>query len=92
MDCYTAQNTTNGDDMAFNWKALTAATNILKGVAPAIKSWVFSDGKFQKTRAIMLAVFFALLVLSIDYIGSEQTSMAVKMLDDISDIVGYIQQ
>ena len=52
------------------------------------KKVIFVDGKFNPTRAIMIFVFLITIIISISYIGVDNTSDAVDLLDDISDVIG----
>lgn len=69
--------------------ALIAKT--IASIGPKLKGWVFADGKFQKTRAGMLLVGFALVALSIHLIGPENTAIALNLLDSLSDMIGYVE-
>jgi len=57
--------------------------------APNIKSWLFSDGKFKPLRALIIALFFVLILLSVHFFGFEATERNIDLLDEISDVIGY---
>lgn len=66
--------------------------NIFKAVAtigPGIKSWIWADGKFKLSRAVVLIA--ALLILSVmyHYLGDKGVAAVLAHLDEISDIIGY---
>lgn len=63
----------------------------LATAGPSIKSWVFADGKFQKSRAIILLLGFCLISASMYFFGVDNTAIALDMLDELSDIVGYVE-
>lgn len=73
-----------------NPKLLNLVGLVMK-VGPKLKSWLFADGKFQPTRALYLLLFFVALGGMVYFIGPEQTEVVVDMLDDVSDIVGYVE-
>lgn len=68
---------------------LLSILSIVKEVGPSIKSWIFADGKFSRNRAITLIGALALLCAAIYFVGAENVAIAVDMLDDVSDIIGY---
>lgn len=75
--------------MAINIRAIASLVNVFSGIAPKIKGWIFSDGKFQPVRAICLLLFFIVIAVSASYIGVEDTGVVIDMLDDVSDMLGY---
>lgn len=74
-----------------NPKSLSFILNTIVSVGPKLKSWVFADGKFQPARALYLLLFFIALGVMAYVLGPEQTEVVVDMLDDVSDIVGYVE-
>lgn len=62
---------------------------ILTSVLPKAKEWIFSDGKFQVQRALVLLLALALLGVMTHYLGADTTTEVVDMLDDVSDVIGY---
>lgn len=58
-------------------------------IAPAVKGWIFSDGKFNVKRTILLLIFLVVLGLGYHFIGEEGVNFALEHLDDVSDIIGY---
>ena len=70
---------------------LTLLTKMVTGIAPKIKGWIFADGKFQKTRAVILLVGFGLIALSVEYFGAANTQISLELLDALSDMVGYVE-
>lgn len=62
--------------------------NLLSAV-PKIKSWIFADGKFTPVRALILLAFLIVIMLGYNYLGIEETNMAVEALDEASDVIGY---
>jgi len=65
--------------------------NFFVTAGSSIKSWIFADGKFQKTRAIILLAGFAMISASMYFFGAENTKEAIELLDQFSDIVGYAE-
>lgn len=54
-----------------------------------IKNWIFSDGKFNPIRALILLCSFILLLLSLRYFSHDDIIFALDQLDELSDIIGY---
>lgn len=65
--------------------------NLIVSALPSIKGWIFSDGKFKPSRAVVLIVMAVLLGLSYHHLGKDGTESVIEMLDDVSDIVGYAE-
>jgi hypothetical protein len=63
----------------------------LIGAGPSIKSAIFSDGKFKQKRAVILLVGFVLITGSMYFFGADNTEMAIDLLDDLSDSMGYAE-
>ncbi len=70
---------------------LTVIARVVAGIAPKIKGWIFADGKFQKTRAVILLVGFGLIALSVEYFGAANTQITLELLDALSDMIGYVE-
>lgn len=62
---------------------------LLLNILPNIKGWLWADGKFSLRRGLTLLGAGAGLGASIYFLGAENTTILVDMLDDISDIIGY---
>ena len=69
-----------------NW---LKSLKILTSVGPTLKSWIFADGKFSPKRALILLITLVVLFLGIHFIGVENVTSAVDMLDEVSDVIGY---
>ena len=63
-------------------------TAVIK-IAPLVKGWIFSDGKFNLQRSIMLLLFFVALMVGVYVMGVDTVSDTVDILDDVSDQLGY---
>ncbi|MBY7699345.1 hypothetical protein [Vibrio harveyi] len=61
----------------------------LAKLLPKLKEAIFSDGKFNKVRALWLALFFLLITMSIKFVGLNVTEQAIEALDELSDLIGY---
>lgn len=59
-------------------------------VGPSLKRWIFSDGKFQTKRAIILLVSMVLLMIGYHFIPHEMTAI-IDSLDKVSDMIGYAE-
>lgn len=70
---------------------LSAITKLVTSIAPKLKGWIFADGKFQKTRAVILLVGFGLIMLSVEYFGAANTQISLELLDALSDMIGYVE-
>lgn len=60
-------------------------------IAPMVKQWIFSDGKFNINRALILLAFFIALLAGCYFLGVDTVSQTIDMLDDVSDQIGYSQ-
>lgn len=60
-------------------------------IAPKIKGWVFSDGKFQPNRAGVLLIALIILVVGSVFMDVEHIHAVTDALDEISDIIGYVE-
>lgn len=56
-----------------------------------VKSWIFPDGKFSLERTIVLLVALAILLFASAILSPEQLTLAVELLDEVSDIIGYAE-
>ena len=72
-------------------KRLVTVVKLISTIGPNIKRWIYSDGKFNSSRAAMLIVALLVVMVSLQLIGPENTQLAIKMLDEISDIFGYTE-
>lgn len=61
------------------------------GILPSLKGWIFADGKFKPIRALILLASFIVLLFSINYFGAAEVEIALDMLDEVSDIIGYAE-
>ena len=62
--------------------------NVAMMVGPKIKSWIYSDGKYNKSRVVILII--ALVVITIGYIFiPHEMPYVIEALDQVSDIIGY---
>ena len=64
---------------------------IIAAFGPTIKKWVFSDGGFKSDRAFILLLSAVLLVLGVDYFGAATIEIAFELLDEFSDMLGYVE-
>lgn len=67
------------------------ALKALITIGPSIKQWIFSDGKFQTKRAILLLVALVILMFGYHFIPHEMEYI-IKSLDEVSDMIGYSMQ
>ncbi len=65
--------------------------NVVAKIGPKVKGWIFADGKFQKTRAIIMLVGFGLIALSVECFGAANTQISLELLDALSDMIGYVE-
>lgn len=75
-----------------NFKFIAKALGMFKGIAPAVKAFVFADGKFRKDRAIILLVAFVLIMLSVNFMGAATVEQSIELLDDFSDVIGVVTE
>lgn len=54
-----------------------------------LKMWLFADGKFQLDRAVIILLGFIILLVAIHVFGFAQVEVAIELLDELSDIIGY---
>ncbi len=74
-----------------NIKLFSVILNATTKIAPKLKSYNFSDGKFNKTRGAYLLAFMIALGTMAYFLGVEQTEQVVEMLDDVSDVIGHME-
>lgn len=60
-------------------------------VLPNLKSFIFADGKFQAVRALYLMMFMVIIGGMVYFLGFEETAQIVDLLDDVSDLIGYVE-
>lgn len=68
--------------------------SVFKAVAPLMKSmrlWLMSAGKFSTNRAYILLLFFIIVLIGINYIGLEEVTEAIELIDEISDLIGVVE-
>lgn len=68
---------------------LMKAVKAVAMIGPGLKSWIFSDGKFNMQRAMVLIVGMVILSVMYHALGPEGVSFVMDMLDEFSDAVGY---
>lgn len=68
---------------------MKAGVQLLIGLAPSLKGWIFADGKFKPLRGLILLGFFVILTFTVCLVGLDNTAIIIEMLDDVSDILGY---
>lgn len=73
-----------------NIKGLLVGLKMALPFVGDFKKMIFVDGKFHPTRAFMLFVFLIVIIVSIGFIGAENTNEAVDLLDEISDVIGEV--
>lgn len=66
-----------------------ALIRLALSILPSLKGWIFADGKFKPIRALILLVSFVVLLFSVNYFGAADVEIALDMLDEVSDIIGY---
>ena len=59
------------------------------GIIPNIKKIIYSDGKFNKGRSAVLLVGLIIILISLKYLGVSDTIIAIGLLDELSDSIGY---
>lgn len=64
---------------------------MLGRMAPKLKGWIFSDGKFQPSRAAYLLAFFIAIMAGGHLFGWDNIAIAIGLLDEVSDAVGYAE-
>ena len=75
-----------------NPRLLVNVVSMFTSIAPKIKGWIFSDGKFQPTRAIIIIVALALLMVGTTFMEPEEMKAVTEALDNVSDAIGYSDQ
>lgn len=71
---------------------LSAFTGVLPKLLPLfanLKGYIFSDGKFNLQRSLILLLALALLIVATNYIAVGDLQLIIEMLDEVSDIFGY---
>lgn len=63
--------------------------SLFANLLPKIKKWIFPDGKFKETRALILILFFIVIIVSVHTVGFSNVETAINLLDEVSDIIGY---
>lgn len=66
-----------------------AGLKVIANLLPNIKRWVFSDGKFNPQRALIMLAFFVAILAGGYFFGFDEVMIAVGILDDVSDAIGY---
>ena len=61
---------------------------LLTSVGPKLKTWIYSDGKFNKTRSVILLAASVLIGLGY-YLMPHEMEHIITTLDQVSDILGY---
>lgn len=75
-----------------NPKLLLNGLSLFTSLAPKVKGWIFSDGKFQPTRAGVLLIALVILVVGSTFMEPEEIKAVTDALDSISDTIGYVEQ
>lgn len=75
-----------------NPRLLVNVVSIFTSIAPKIKGWIFADGKFQPTRAAVILIALAMLMLGTTFMEPEEMKAVTDALDDVSDMIGYAEQ
>lgn len=55
-----------------------------------IKGFIWADGKFELKRAIIVFAGFLSIVGAIAWIGPEGAKLAIQLLGEFSDSIGYV--
>lgn len=74
-----------------NIKLLANLAGTFMSIAPKIKGWIFSDGKFSTKRAGILLIALVVLVIGSAFMDVEHIHAITDALDEISDIIGYME-
>lgn len=74
-----------------NLRAVSLLAKPAIAVAGKIKQFVWSDGVFKPKRALALAGLLVIIIFGIYLIGAENMVIAVDLLDDVSDSIGYAE-
>lgn len=74
-----------------NIKLISSAVRVFTSIAPSIKGWIFSDGKFVLSRAVTLLATLLVLILAAALLGTENLEPLTEALDSVSDIIGYAE-
>lgn len=61
------------------------------GLLPKVKGMIFSDGKFNLKRALILLVGGAVIGAGVYFLGYDNTAAALDLLDELSDMIGYVE-
>lgn len=64
---------------------------VFTAIGPGIKSWIWSDGKFNAQRALILLAGLAILSLMYHFLGEAGTVAVLEFLDELSDMIGYAE-
>ncbi|AUR84118.1 TMhelix containing protein [Vibrio phage 1.049.O._10N.286.54.B5] len=56
---------------------------------PMIKQFIFSDGKFNVKRSLVLLAFLIVTGFMTYGIGIDNTTEVIDLLDEVSDVIGY---
>lgn len=68
--------------------------NILRtllSVGPSIKRWIWADGNFHLSRALVLLTGMVLLGLGYYFLGPTGMEVVLQYLEELSDIIGYVE-
>lgn len=75
-----------------NVKLLANVASLFVSIAPKVKGWIFSDGKFLPTRAGTLLLALVILMIGSAFMEPEAIKTVTDALDDISDMIGYVDK
>lgn len=64
---------------------------LVASVGPKLKGWIFADGKFQLNRALILLAAFVIMLVASHFTGINEIAAIVGLLDEVSDILGYVE-
>lgn len=61
------------------------------GLLPKVKSMIFSDGKFNLKRALVLLIGGGVIGTGVYFLGYDNTAAVLDLLDELSDMIGYAE-
>ncbi|EIE5877630.1 hypothetical protein LDV99_004568 [Vibrio parahaemolyticus] len=56
-----------------------------------LKSMVFADGKYRLDRAVVIVVLLCIVMSLVHVFGYEQTVQGIELVDELSDVIGYVE-
>ncbi|AUR86166.1 TMhelix containing protein [Vibrio phage 1.083.O._10N.286.52.B9] len=72
-----------------NTKSMLTVIKASIPMIPMVKQFIFSDGKFNIKRSVVLFAFLIAIGVMTYAIGIDNTTEVIDLLDDVSDVIGY---